>query len=44
MIRTETGPNLLIFKGKMAIRTLPREGAAKIKIESVLKHSWTWNP
>jgi hypothetical protein len=24
----------------MAVRTLPREGAAKIKIKSVLKFSW----
>jgi hypothetical protein len=39
-IRTSTGPTLSIFGRKMAVRTLPREGAAKIKIKSVLKYSW----
>ncbi len=28
------------FERTEAVRTLPREGAAKIKIKSVLKYSW----
>jgi hypothetical protein len=28
------------FRRTMAVKTLPREGAAKIKIKSVLKYSW----
>jgi hypothetical protein len=37
---TDAGPKLLIFGGKKTVRTLPREGAAKIKIKSVLTNSW----
>ncbi len=39
-MRTETGPQMLILGRDMDVRTLPLEGAAKIKLKRVLLYSW----